>query len=285
MIVVTAAGGRTGAAVVRSLWARGAPVRAVVGRDRPRPELTDLGADVVAADLTDVAAVESLLAGADALYLIWPNFDPDETAGAGALLAAAGRAGVGRVVYHSVLRPQARAMPHHAAKDRVEEVLDASGLRWRVLQPCAYADNLDGQLAEVAATGLFRSPWGLEQAQSLVDLRDVADAAAVLLTEEGLDGGTFEAVGPQPLTAPQIAERLAARLGREVRAVDVVPDGPVPPPEDYAGRCRRLMFDHYRAHGFTGSPRVLEALLGRPARTFAEHLDALELPSAARELR
>jgi hypothetical protein len=39
------------------------------------------------------------------------------------------------------------------------------------------------------------------------------------------------------------------------------------------------MFDHYRAHGFTGSPRVLEALLGRPARTFADHVAALALPS------
>jgi uncharacterized protein YbjT (DUF2867 family) len=285
MIVVTAAGGRTGAAVVRALWSHGNGVRALVGHGRPRPELTALSADVVAADLTDAAAVEPLLEGADGLYLIWPNFDPDETAGAAALLAAARRAGGGRVVYHSVLRPQARSMPHHAAKDRVEELLDASGLRWRVLQPCAYADNFDGQLAEAAATGLLRSPWGLEQAQSLVDLRDVADAARVLLTEDGLDGGTFEAVGPEPLTAPAIAELMAARLGRDVRAVDVVPDGPVPPPEQYAARCLRLMFDHYRAHGLTGSPRVLEALLGRPARTFAEHLDAVELLSGVQELR
>ena len=280
MIVVTAAGGNTGAAVVRALWSRGKRVRALVGSGRPRPELTAMGADVVAADLTDAAAVGPLLAGAEALYLIWPNFDPDETSGATALLAAARLAGVPRVVYHSVLRPQIRAMPHHAAKDVVEEALDASGLRWRVLQPCAYADNLDGQLPDVATTGLFRSPWGLEQAQSLVDLRDVADAAAVLLTEDGLDGGTFEAVGPEPLTAPRIAALLAARLGREVRAVDVVPDGPVPPRERYADHCRRLMFDHYRAHGFTGSPRVLETLLGRPPRTFAEHLDAVELPDA-----
>jgi len=213
------------------------------------------------------------------------SVDPDETAGATALLTVARRAGVGRVVYHSVLRPQARAMTHHAAKDRVEEALDVSGLPWRVLQPCAYADNLDGQVAGIAATGVFRSPWGVKQAQSLVDLRDVADAAVVLLTEDGLDGGTFEAVGPEPLTAPHIADLLAAWLGREVRAVDVVPDGPVPPREDYAAHCSRLMFDHYRAHGFTGSPRVLEALLGRPARTFAEHLEALPLPSGAGELR
>jgi hypothetical protein len=45
------------------------------------------------------------------------------------------------------------------------------------------------------------------------------------------------------------------------------------------------MFGHYRAHGFTGSPRVLEALLGRPARTFTQHLAATDLPSASVELR
>jgi uncharacterized protein YbjT (DUF2867 family) len=283
VIVVTAAGGRTGAAVVRALWSRGERVRALVGTSQPRPELTALSADVVATDLTDPAAVEPLLAGARALYLIWPNFDPRETAGAVGLLDAARRAGVPRVVYHSVLRPQARSMPHHAAKDRVEEALDASDLTWRVLQPCAYADNLHGQFADVAATGTFRSPWGLTQAQSLVDLRDVADAAAVLLTEDGLDGGTFEAVGPEPLAAPRIAELLGEWLGREVQALDVAADGPVP--EEYAARCSRLMFDHYRAHGFTGSPRVLEALLGRPLRTLAAHLGDQELPGAAGELR
>ena len=275
MIVVTAAGGLTGSAVVRALWSRGERVRALVGRSQPRPELTALSADVAAVDLTDPASVEPLLAGADALYLIWPNFDPAETAGAVALLAAARRAGVGRVVYHSVLRPQIRSMPHHAAKDRVEEALDASGLAWRVLQPCAYADNLDGQLADVAVTGTFRSPWGLTQAQSLVDLRDVADAAAVLLTEDGLDGGTFEAVGPEPLTASRLAELMAERLGRAVRAEDVVPQGDAP--NSYAGRCLRSMFDHYRAHGFAGSPRVLTALLGRAPRTFAEHLADVEV--------
>ena len=174
-------------------------------------------------------------------------------------------------------------MPHHAAKDRVEEALDAGGVPWRVLQPCAYAGNLDDQVADVAATGVLRSPWGLTQAQSLVDLRDVAEAAAVLLTEDGLDGGTFEAAGPESLTAGRIADLLADRLGRPVTPVDAVPDGPVPPIEDYAAHCLRRMFDHYRAHGFAGSPRVLAALLGRPPRSFADHL--ADLPSATWELR
>ncbi|RBY76429.1 nucleoside-diphosphate sugar epimerase [Geodermatophilus sp. TF02-6] len=277
MIVVTAAGGQTGAAVVRALRARGEPVRAVVGRPRPRPELTGLGAEVVVAELTQPLPWADVLAGADALYLAWPNFDPDEAEGARALFGEARRAGVGRVVYHSVLRPQARSMPHHAGKDRAEEALDAAGLpSWRVLQPCAYAQNLDDQLPDVAATGRLRSPWGLRTAQSLVDLADVAEAAAVLLCEDGLDGGTFEAAGPEPLTAPRLAELLGTHLGRQVTAEDVVPRGEVP--ASYAGRCRRLMFDHYRAHGFVGSPRVLTALLGRPPRSFAEHLAAVPDP-------
>ncbi len=282
MIVVTAAGGPTGTAVVRSLRATGVPVRAVVATERPRPELSAVGAEVVVADLRDRAALGPVLAGARALYLLWPNFDPGETAGAAGLLAAAQTARLDRVVYHSVLRPQARSMPHHAAKDRVEELLDRSGLRWRVLQPCAYADNLDGAVPVAAATGRFASAWGLDRGQSLVDLRDVADAAVVLLTEDGLDGGTFEVAGPEPLTAVRIAELLTEHLGRPVAAVDAPPDGPVPPAAEYAAHCRRLMFDHYRAHGFTGSPRVLTALLGRPPRRFAEHLrDLAPAPGGA----
>jgi uncharacterized protein YbjT (DUF2867 family) len=226
-------------------------------------------------------AWSSVLTGADALYLVWPAFDPDEADGAPALFAEARRAGVPRVVYHSVLRPQLRTLPppvtaHHAAKDRAEEALDGSGLRsWRVLQPCAYAENVDGQLAETRATGVLRSHWGLRTGQSLVDLRDVAAAAAVLLLEDGLDGGTFEAAGPEALTAPRLAELIGERLDQEVVADDVVPGGEVP--TSYVARCRRTQYDHQRAHGFVGSPRVLTALLGRPPRTYAEHLADLDL--------
>ena len=274
MIVVTAAGGSTGTAVVRALRARDHEVRAVVGSHRPRPDLDHTGAEVVVADLGgDPAGLP--LAGAQAVYLIWPNFEPSESAGAPTAFRAARDAGVGRVVYHSVLRPRLRAMPHHAAKDRAEEALDAAGVPWRVLQPCAYADNLDDAVRTAAGTGELRSPWGLRQAQSLVDLRDVAEAAAVLLTEDGLDGGTFEAVGPAPLTAPDLAAAMGEHLGRPVTAVDTR----VPEQDDYAGRCLRAMFEWYRGHGFTGSPRVLTDLLGRPPRSYAEHL--ADLPAAS----
>jgi uncharacterized protein YbjT (DUF2867 family) len=276
VIVVTAAGGPTGTAVVRELRSRGEDVRAVVSSRGPRPELTGLGAQVVVAELTAPMSWSSVLADADALHLIWPRFDPEEAEGAAALFAEARRAGVARVVYHSVMRPQLRVMPHHAGKDRAEEALDASGLRsWRVLQPCAYADDLDAELPAVRSSGVLRSYTGLRTGRSLVDLRDVAAAAAVLLLEDGLDGGTFEAAGPEALTAPRLAELIGERLGEEVVADDVIPGGEVP--TSYVARCRRTMYDHQRAHGFAGSPRVLTALLGRPPRSFADHLADLDI--------
>jgi uncharacterized protein YbjT (DUF2867 family) len=270
VIVVTAAGGQTGRAVVRELRSRDLPVRAVVGHRGPRPELAELGAEVVVAELTQPLAWSRVLAGVDSLYLIWPNFDPDEAEGAAALFGEARRSGVGRVVYHSVLRPHAHSMPHHAAKDRAQEALDRAGVTWRVLQPCSYAQNLDEEVRRAADTGVLRSFWGLRTAQSLIDVADVAEAAAVLLTEDGLDGGTFEVAGPEALTAPRLAELLGEALGRAVVADDVVPAGDVP--VSYRARCRRLMLDHYRAHGFLGSARVATALLGRPPRPYAEHL-------------
>jgi uncharacterized protein YbjT (DUF2867 family) len=267
MILVTAAGGITGMAVTRALTKRGERVRALVGSSRARSALEALGAEVIEGHLA--ADRRDALAGVDAVYVIWPNFDEGETTGAPRLFRAARAAGVRRVVYHSVLRPQLRTMPHHAAKDVVEERLDAVGIPWRVLQPCAYADNLDAAVRAAVDTGQLRSAWGLTQPQSLVDVRDVAECAAILLTEDGLDSGTYEVAGPEPLTAVDIADRVTAVSGRRVVPVDV----PVPANLDtYAGYCLHTMFAWYRDHGFAGSPRVATALLGRPPRSYTDHL-------------
>ena len=114
MILVTAAGGTTGLAVTAALTARGLPVRALVGSDRARPALEARGADVVRGDVRgDVTAA---LAGVAAVYAVWPNVDEAEATGAPRLFRAAAAAGVRRLVYHSVLRPGLRVMPHHAGK-------------------------------------------------------------------------------------------------------------------------------------------------------------------------
>ena len=189
---------------------------------------------------------------------------------------------MGRVVYHSVLRPQVRSMPHHAAKDRVEEYLDGVRPGLAGAPAVRLCRRLDAALPQIADTGRF--PAGLGSAstvQSLVDVRDVADAAAVLLTEDGLDGGTFEAVGPESLTAVPDrrsggrAARPAGHPGRRGPGRTGAAGGGLPRPTA-AGSCSTTT----GGTGSAGSPRVLTALLGRAPRTFAEHLADVRSPVA-----
>ncbi|PRY48127.1 hypothetical protein LY71_11013 [Geodermatophilus tzadiensis] len=53
------------------------------------------------------------------------GFDPTEAPRASDVRHTTARAGMRRLVHHSVLRPRTRAKPHHTAEGRVEESLDA----------------------------------------------------------------------------------------------------------------------------------------------------------------
>ena len=143
-ILVSGAGGKTGQAVIRALAGRGATVRAFVRGDAQAAAARAAGAqETVAGDLRDAGdwarAVEGLGAGGEAcaVYHICPNVQPDEQV-IGALALAAAQGVGARFVYHSVLHPQAAAMPHHWAKLRVEEMVFAAGVHFTILQPTAY---------------------------------------------------------------------------------------------------------------------------------------------------
>src|SRR6185369_2935048 len=102
--------------------------------------------------------------------------------------AAATRLAVPRLVYHSVLHPQIEAMPHHWAKLRVEEMLFGSTLDATILQPTAYMQNSLAQWELMTREGVYRVPYPIETRLSLVDLDDVAEAAAQVLLDAGHAG-------------------------------------------------------------------------------------------------
>jgi NAD(P)H dehydrogenase (quinone) len=274
MILVTGAAGKTGRAVVRALVAQGAAVRALVHRDEQAKPLRALGArEVVPGDLCDAAAVNRAASGVRAVYHICPNVHPEELAIGRVAIDAACKAGVEQFVYHSVLHPQVEAMPHHWQKMRVEEQLFESGLSYTILQPGAYMQNVLGQWDSVAQLGIYSVPYGIETRLGMVDLLDVAEVAARVLTEPGHDGATYELAGPEALNQRQVAELLGRRLGHQVQAQQV----PLVTWEqrsraagmgDYQVRTLLQMFQYYDRHGFWGSPRVLGWLLGRAPGSF-----------------
>ena len=280
-ILVTGAGGKTGRHVVAALIARGARVRAWVHRPEqgsfwPSDRVQWLAGDIMDPDLWDQA-----LAGMDAIYHIPPNMFPHEEALGDLAIEAAERAGVRRFVYHSVLHPQVEAMPHHWHKMRVEERLFASELIYTVLQPTAYMQNLAANWPAIRDQGIFRQPYSPNARISLIDLTDVAEAAATVLLEPGHDYAIYELAGTRPLSQYEVAGVFSRVLGRTIRAEQLSLDewaAQASGLSDYARDTLLKMFAYYDQHGLAGNPNVLRWLLGRLPTSLDAYLHTLLSP-------
>jgi uncharacterized protein YbjT (DUF2867 family) len=276
VIVLTGAAGKTGRAILAALHARGVP--AELGAQVYRPEqakaLQASGVSrVVAGDMRDAAVLARAFEGASVVYHICPNMSPDELEITKVAVEAARSAGVERIVYHSVLHPQTKAMAHHWAKLRTEEMLFETGLPFTILQPGAYMQNLLANWEDIASGGVYAVPYGAEARISMVDLHDVAAAAAIVLTQPGHENAIYELAGPQALSQLEVAEILSRVLERPVRFKAI-------PLEEWeqGARNARLggyaletlvsMFRYYDRHGLVGNSNVLERLLDRPPSTF-----------------
>lgn len=257
MILVTGARGKTGRAVVAALAACGQKVREMTRQ---------------VASMADEKAFARAADGASAIYHICPNVSPDEEAFGRNSIAAAHAAGIKRFVYHSVLHPQIEEMPHHWHKMRVEELLFSSALDVTILQPTAYMHNLLAGWPSILA-GIHRTPYPVGTRISLVDLDDVAEVAAKVLTEPGHVGASYELVGTPPLSQIEVAETLGQALGRTVRAQAETIDA-------WRARAGGLgqaqadtlikMFRYYERHGLIGNDTVLRSLLGRAPKSLLE---------------
>ncbi len=205
--------------------------------------------------------------GADAVYHLAPNVDPHEVGLGAAALAVATRCGVRRFVMHSVLHPYAPPMPHHVRKAEVEHLVRTSGLEWTVLQPAAYAQNLVALARVAARTGRLEVPYSIDAPFTLVDLDDVAAAAAVVLADPSHVNATYELAGPTITSVAEVAHLIARRTGRRIDAVRIDADeweagaGATLQPD--AVRSLRAMFSYYELHGLVGNSHVLSHLLGR----------------------
>jgi NAD(P)H dehydrogenase (quinone) len=278
MILVTGAAGKTGQAVIKALAAKSARVRAFVRRPEQAATLKALGADEInLGTFEDADALSLAVAGTRAIYHICPNVSRDELTIARAVAAAAQAHNVKRFVFHSVLHPQIEAMPHHWNKMRAEEMLLAADFDLTILQPTAYMQNILGAWRGIVADGVLRIPYPAQTRLSLVDLDDVAEVAARVLTEDGHYGATYELAGTVPLSQIEVATTIGTVLGRDIRVE-------VEPVEAWESRVRAAgigdheratlaaMFRYYARHGLAGNSNTLRWLLGRAPHDLAHFI-------------
>ena len=269
MILVTGAAGKTGLAVIQTLADNGADVRGLIHQDAYRDAVLAAGAkEILLGDLLEENDLKLALKGIRAVYHIPPNVHPREVEIGEIAITQAQQAGVEHFVYHSVLHPQIEAMPHHWLKLRVEERLIGSGLSFTILQPTAYMQNITSQLEKIRKSGIYQVPYPVETRLCLVDLKDVALVAALVLADTSHDGAIYQLVGTGLTSQIEIAKLLSKLLDQEIQARQISLENWKEQVEkvglgSYQVSTLVKMFMHYQAHGFSGNPRMLDWLLGR----------------------
>jgi NAD(P)H dehydrogenase (quinone) len=277
-IVITGASGQFGRATAEAVLDR-VDASKVVLVTRTPDALADLaarGAEVRRGDFDEPSSLPAAFAGGDELLLISMDRAGDRVPQQQAAIDAAAAAGVGRVVYTSILNPSDSNPAGVAAEHRAtEERVRARGLGWTFLRNGIYADLQVHSGAAALAAGTLLTNDG-DGRTSYVARADLALAAAVVLTSDGHEGKTYDLTGPEALGAADLARLFAEAGGRPVEPAFVDDDAWVAAMVQHAGMpepVARLYstFGIAARQGYFAivSP-TLEELIGRPRTTVRE---------------
>jgi len=278
MILLTGAAGKTGRAVLKALAKREAAVRVFVRSREQAAELLQAGAtEALLGDFSSIDALHTAVKGVKSVYHICPNMHPAEIEIGRSIIDLAAENGVKLFVYHSVLHPQTEKMPHHWNKLRVEELLFESGLDFTILQPAPYMQNILAAKAAILEEGLYSVPYPAETALSLIDLEDLGEAAAIVLTGEGYANAVYELAGTEALTQEDLVKALTAETGRtvryeEVNLADWQKAAAASGSSEYGIGTLTKMFNYYAVYGLKGNSNNLCWLLGRQPHSIEEFI-------------
>lgn len=280
-ILVTGATGNVGRNVVEQLVKRSADVRALV-RDPSRAHFAAT-VEVVQGDLLDVDTLRSAMSGVSTLFLL-NGVVADEYTQALIALNVAREAGIGRIVYLSVIHSDIYVnVPHFAGKFGVEKMIEQMGMSATILRPAYYMDNEITIKDVVTGYGIYPMPIG-DKGLAMIDARDVGEIAAIELIRREqsampLPIDRINLVGPDTLTGASAAAIWSDVLGRTIAF----------PGNDNAGFEQnlrafmpswmafdmRLMAERFQSDGMLPDARDVDrltSLLGRPLRSYRDHV-------------
>ncbi|WP_028059972.1 NAD(P)H-binding protein [Candidatus Solirubrobacter pratensis] len=216
-VIVTGAAGHLGRLVAEQLLERLAPEQLILVTRRPEAlrRLRATGVDVRYGDFDDPASLRDAFAGGDRMLLISTDAIGRRVRQHGAAIDAAAAAGVGHVVFTSIVNPVADNPTGANAWEpgKTETLLQQSGLAWTLLRFGSFAELVLPPAATAVQNGQLVTNNGRGRLVP-ISRRDCAEAAAVTLTTGGHAGRTYEITGPQALSASDLAE-LYSDLSRK----------------------------------------------------------------------
>jgi uncharacterized protein YbjT (DUF2867 family) len=276
IILAVGAAGPFAGLVVPELAKRGAKVRGLV-RDRNQGDgvLNNGATEVAIGDLTDRSLIDTALKGVDSVFYIAPAFIPNEAEIGKSMVEAAKQAGVRRFVFSSVIHPVISALRNHIDKAPVEEAIIESGMEYVILQPTLFFQNLAQGWLAVLKTGTYGEPWSEETRFSRVDYRDVAEVAAIALTENRLLYGTYQLCAEGNLNRKEIVALMSEVLERKIESVRSSPSASSSKTAEKQPSPMQIMFDWYDHYALVGNALTLRAILDREPRTLRDYFKEL----------
>lgn len=268
-LAVSAATGQLGRLVLAGLEGR----TDVVALARDPAKAADLGFPVRAADYARPEMLVPALDGVTRLLLISSSEVGQRAPQHRNVLAAARAAGVGQVIYTSLLHADRSPLSLAEEHRDTEAALKASGLDHVILRNGWYTENYLGALPAALAHGALVGSAGSGRIASAARA-DYAAAAVAVLTGEGFAGRTLELAGDDAWTLADLAAEVSRQTGRTIPYHDL-------PQADYAailegaglpaglaaaiaswdvGASKDALFDDGRA---------LSGLIGRPTTPLA----------------
>ena len=222
MILITGATGRTGSEVVKELQAKGAQIRAMDRNPDRVATIQGRGIGAVVSDFEKPETIETALQGVEKAFLVSTESDRMAEQHRN-FVAAAKRAGVRHLVRLSILVSDPNSPltlgKWHGEAD--QHVID-SGIPYTLLRPAAFMQNFLMQAAMVSSNGAVAAPLG-DGKLGYIDMRDIASVAATVLTGSGHEGKTYPITGPESLSMDEVAGKLSAVLGEEIKYFDTPP--------------------------------------------------------------
>jgi uncharacterized protein YbjT (DUF2867 family) len=213
-VLVIGGTGTVGSHVVRELLARKVVVQ-VLTRSEDKVKSLPGGVEGVIGDLLDPKSVRSVFKDADGVFTLLAVSATETHEG---LMAINGMrmAGVKKIVYMSVHNlEQALYLPHIGSKFPIEAVVKASGISYTILRPNNFFQNDYWFKEAILKYGIYPQPIG-DIGVSRVDVRDIAEAAAIAFTTPGHEGQTYNLAGPQAHTGKSTAEVWSRALGKTI---------------------------------------------------------------------
>jgi uncharacterized protein YbjT (DUF2867 family) len=267
--------GNVGGAVVKELVNRGAKVRVLVRKQLEEGKLP-AGVEVAIGDLIDPVSVEQAMQGVDKLYLL-NAVVPDELTQGLIAYDLAKRRKLRHIVYHSVFRVEHfKDVPHFASKLAIENAIREFDIPFTIIRPNYFNQN-DATLKDaLTKAGIYPMPLG-QVGISAVDIRDIAEAAAIALTSDGHVGKTYNLNGPEVLSGPRMASIWSRLLGREIRYsvddMDAFEEQMRQQAPSWSAFDIRMMFQGYLERGFAaeaGDVETLTEILGHRPRRYED---------------